>query len=116
MISLNVNKPTHKEFYMKLRKPLKPRQKGRITDLHYDREETDRQYTYRFASQCKKFKYTFIAPKDLQINHKVVHLDLESGEKRYAEIPAKIEYLTDKTVVTWEASNLPAYDSYRFDW
>ena len=27
MLSLNVNKPYHKEFYVKFRKPLKPRQK-----------------------------------------------------------------------------------------
>jgi len=29
MISLNVNKPYHKEFYIRLKKPLRPKQKGR---------------------------------------------------------------------------------------
>jgi hypothetical protein len=34
MISLNVNKPYHKEFYIRLRKPLKPpRQNGRWGNL-----------------------------------------------------------------------------------
>ena len=36
MISLNVNKPYHKEFHIRLRKPLKSKQKGRWTTLQYD--------------------------------------------------------------------------------
>ena len=116
MISLNVNKPYHKEFYIRLRKPLKPRQKGRWVNLEYDWEEPDRHYFYRCASNCNKFSYTLTAPKALQINQKVVYVDVESGEKRYAKIPASVKYLEDKTQITWEATKLADHDAYRFDW
>ena len=106
MISLNVNKPYHKEFYIRLRKPLKPRQKGRWVNLEYDWEEPDRHYFYRCASNCNKFIYSLTAPKALQINQKVVYVDVESGEKRYAKIPASVKYLEDKTQITWEATKL----------
>jgi hypothetical protein len=52
----------------------------------------------------------------LQINQKVVYVDVESGEKRYAKIPAAVKYLEDKTQITWEATKLAAHDAYRFDW
>ena len=49
IMSLNVNKPYHKEFYVKMKKPLKPREKGRLLQIEYDWEESDRQYHYRFG-------------------------------------------------------------------
>ena len=49
IMSLNVNKPYHKEFYIKMKKPLKPHEKGRSLRIQYDWEESDRQYHYRFA-------------------------------------------------------------------
>lgn len=116
MLSLNVNKPYHKEFYVKFRKTLKPRQKARWTKLEYDWEEPDRHFFYRFATNCKKFKYTLYVPPKLQINQKIITVDVETGEKRYATKPAKVNYLEDKTKVTWEATNQKAYDAYRFDW
>ena len=116
ILSLNVNKPYHKEFYVKFRKPLKPRQKGRWTKLEYDWEDPDRHYVYQFTTNCKKFKYTLNVPPKLQINQKVVTVDMGTGEKRYATKPATVRYLEDKTQVTWEATNLKAHDSYRFDW
>jgi hypothetical protein len=116
MISLNVNKPYHKEFYMRLRKPLKPKQKGRWIKLEYDWEEPDRHYFYRCASNCKKFTYSLSVPRSLQINQKVVFVDVESGEKRYAKIPAQVKYLEDTVQIDWQATKLAAHDAYRFDW
>jgi len=116
MISLNVNKPYHKEFYIRLRKPLKPKQKGRWAKLEYDWEEPDRHYFYRCASNCKKFTYSLTVPRSLQINQKVVYVDVESGEKRYAKIPAQVKYLEDKVQIDWQATKLEAHDAYRFDW
>lgn len=116
MISLNVNKPYHKEFYIRLRKPLRPGQRGRWVNLQYDWEEPERHYFYRLASNCKKFTYSLSVPKSLQINQKVVKVDVETGEKRYAKIPASVKYVGDITKIDWEATNLEAHDAYRFDW
>jgi hypothetical protein len=116
MISLNVNKPYHKEFYMKLRKPLKPGQKGRWVNLEYDWEEPERHYLYRLSSDCKKFSFALFVPKQLPINQKVVNVGIETGEKRYSSVPARVKFLANETQVTWEAKNLQVHDAYRFDW
>jgi hypothetical protein len=116
MVSLNVNKPYHKEFYMKLRKPLKPRQKGRWIKLEYDWEEPERRYLYNLSSDCKRLSYALFVPRELQISQKVVNVSIETGEKRYASVPASVKYLANETQVMWEAKNLRAHDAYRFDW
>jgi hypothetical protein len=116
MISLNVNKPYHKEFYVQLNKPLKPGQKGRITQIEYDWQEPERFYFYRFPSNCKQFKYYFSAPKELEIKQKVLFADLETGEQRYVKTPPIIRYKPDRTEVTWETVNIRAHEAYRFDW
>lgn len=116
IMSLNVNKPYHKEFFVKFRRPLKPGEKGRMAVLEYDWEEPERQYFYRFASDCKKFNYLLTVPKGMDVNQKVVKVDTESGEKTYASTPALVKYLPDKTEISWSGGNIRAYEGYRFDW
>jgi hypothetical protein len=116
IMSLNVNKPYHKEFFVKLRKPLKPEEKGRAMKLEYDWEEPDRHFSYRSASDCKKLTYRLTVPKGIEVNQKVVKADTETGEKTLAPTPAVVKYLPNKTEISWSASNIKAYDAYRFDW
>lgn len=116
IMSLNVNKPYHKEFFVKFKRPLKPGEKGRMAVLEYDWEEPERQFFYRFASDCKKFDFTVTVPKGLEVNQKVVKVDTETGDKTYAATPATVKFLSDKTEIRWTASNMRAYDAYRFDW
>ena len=54
-------------------------------------------------------------PRSLQINQKVVFVDVESGEKRYAKIPATVKHLEYEVKIDWEATKLIARDAYRFD-
>jgi hypothetical protein len=116
IFSLNVNKPYRKEFFVKFRKPLKPGEKGRIAVLEYDWEEVERKYFYRFASDCKKFNFALTVPRELDVNQKVVKVDTETGEKTYAATPAMVKRLPDRTEISWSATNLRAYEAYRFDW
>ncbi|MEM2140969.1 hypothetical protein [Nitrososphaera sp.] len=116
IISLNVNKPYHKEFFVKAGRPLKPGEKGRLIKLEWDWEEQDRQFTYRFASDCKKFAFLLTVPKGLEVHQKVVKVDTESGEKILAPTPATVRFLPNRTEISWSASQLHAYDAYRFDW
>lgn len=116
IMSLNVNKPYHKEFYVKMKKPLKPHEKGRSLNLEYDWEESDRKYHYRFAANCKRFTYLLSVPKEVEVNQKVVDVDTFSGEKSYNPIPAVVKYHSDRTEISWAANNLQAYKCLRFDW
>jgi hypothetical protein len=56
------------------------------------------------------------APKEVEVTHKVVRVDTETGEKLFSTIPAIVKRESDKTIVTWEATNLRTFDAYRFDW
>lgn len=116
IMSLNVNKPYHKEFFVKLRRPFKPGEKGRIVTIEYDWEEPDRHFYYRFASDCKKFDYRLTIPKGIPLNQKVVKVDTETGDKTYASTPALVKNLPDKIEITWSIQNLRAFEAYRFDW
>ena len=116
IMSLNVNKPYHKEFFVKFRRPLKPGEKGRLAVIEYDWEEPERNFFYRFASDCKKFDFSLKVPKELEVNQKVVKVDTESGEKILAATPATVKYLPDKTEVNWSGTNFRAHEAYRFDW
>jgi hypothetical protein len=116
IMSLNVNKPYHKEFYVKLKKPVKPQEKRRYTKLEYLWEEPDRHFAYTMASDCKKFDYSLFAPKGVDVNQKVLTVDPMTGEKRYAPVYATAKFQDEGTLVTWSASNLHARDTYRFDW
>ena len=116
IISINVNKPYHKEFIVKLNKPLKPNQKGRLLKLEYDLEELDRNFFYKFASDCSKFKYLFTIPKGVELKNRVLKVNSETGYKTIATPASQIKYLSDRTEIIWQASNLHAYDAYRFEW
>jgi len=116
IISVNVNKPYHKEFIVKLHKPLKPNQKGRLLKMEYDWEEPDRNFFYKFSSECKKFRYLFTIPKEIELKNRILKVDPETGYKTLATPAANIKYLTNKTEISWQTSNLHAYDAYRFEW
>lgn len=116
IMSLNVNKPYHKEFFVKVKRPFKPGEKGRIARIEYDWEEPDRHYFYRFASDCKKFSYLLTVPKGIPINQKVVKVDTETGDKTYASTPATVKNLPDKYEISWSMQNIRAFEAYRFDW
>jgi class 3 adenylate cyclase len=116
IMSLNVNKPLHKEFFVKTRRPFRPGEKGRLLKLEYDWEESERQYGYRFASDCKKFAIMISVPKGVPVRQKVIKVDTESGDKTYASTPAVVKYSHHRTEISWTGTNFHAYDVYRFDW
>jgi hypothetical protein len=116
IVSLNVNKPYHKEFIVKLNKPLKPYQKGRTLKLEYDWEEPDRNFFYKVSSDCKELNYLFISPKELVLKNRILKVDPETGYKTHAEPNPNIKYYSDRTEIKWKARNLHAYDTYKFEW
>ncbi|MEO9277265.1 MAG: adenylate/guanylate cyclase domain-containing protein [Nitrososphaera sp.] len=114
--SLNVNKPNNKEFIVKLDKPLKPLQKRRFLKLEYDWEEPERNFIYTLSTDCKKFKYLFTIPKGIEVKQRVLKVDPATRYKTHASPPPEIRYLKQKTQISWQASNLHAYEAYRFEW
>jgi hypothetical protein len=116
IMSLNVNKAYHKEFFVKARKPIKPGEKNRFIKIQYDWEEPERQFEYFFAADCKKFKFNLTTHKSLALKQKVVRVERETGERFLVPFPPTVKYLSDKNYVTWSTTDLRAFESYRFDW
>ena len=116
IISLNANKPYHKEFIAKLSRPLRPNQKGQKITLRYDWEEPERNFFYKISSDCKIMRYRFTMPKGLEVKNRVLMIDPETGSKTIASPPAKARYVRNRTEITWQKSNLSAYEAYRFEW
>jgi hypothetical protein len=119
IISLDVNKPFEKAFHVKLAKPVRKYQSGRLVKLEYDWEEPERNFVYAFSSKAKKFRYFFTAPKGLQIKHRILEAVRDLGIKRRAEPPADIKYLDDRTEIVWEAAKnhmINSHDTFEFQW
>jgi len=112
--SLNVNKPYHKEFVVKL--PPIPPKKIKSIKLQYDWEEPDRSFIHRTPSECKQLTYLFSIPKGADIKIRVLKVDMESGLKILADPAPIVKHLEDKTIVSWSKQNLKAYDAYQFLW
>ena len=116
VVSLSVNKPYHKEFNVKLKKPLNPRRQKHFIKLEYDWEEPERKFFYKLATDCKSFKYRFTIPKGIDVKNRILKVDTEMGQKWHATPAPKINYGKDITEITWEGKNLKAYDAYEFEW
>jgi len=116
IISLSENKPTHKEFNVKMKKPIKPHQRKRFVKMQYDWEEPERNYFYKLPTDCKKFTYKFTIPKGADVKNRVLKVDTELGYKWIADPPPTIKYLKEGTVINWVGTNLNAFDAYKFEW
>ena len=115
ILSVNTNKPYHKEFNVQLNRPIMPKQKKTII-LEYDWEEPERNYFYKFASGCKHFIYSLNAPKSLELKNRIFKVDTEAGSKVDVTPPPLMNNVNDKTVVTWTKNDLTVEDAYQFNW
>jgi len=116
ILSLSENKPTHKEFNVQMKKPIKPKQRNRFVKLEYDWEEPERNFFYKLPTDCKRFTYEFFIPRGVDVKNRVLKVDTELGYKWVADPPPVIKYLKEGTKITWEGKNLKAFDAYKFEW
>jgi len=116
IIALTENKPTHKEFNVKMKKPIKPNQRKRFLKIEYDWEEPERNFFYKIPTDCKKFTYKFSIPKGVDVKNRILKVDTELGYKWVADPPPTIKYLKEGTLISWEGTNLKAFDAYKFEW
>ncbi len=113
--SVNVNKPYHKEFNVHLNRPIKPKQKKTII-LQYDWEEPERNHFLNFASGCKRFSYSLTASKGVELNPKILKVDIETGSKTDASPLPVVASDGDKMVIKWARNELTAGEAYQFNW
>ena len=70
----------------------------------------------KIPTDCKRFSYRFSIPRGIDVKSRILKVDTELGYKWVAEPAPVIKYLKEGTSITWEASNLNAFDAYKFEW
>ena len=114
IMSLNVNKPYHKEFFVKIN-PIEPK-KSKTIKLRYDWEEPDKNFLFRVPSDCKEMTYMLSIPRDYDPQIRVLKVDIETGLKINATPSPTVKRFDDKTVVSWTKNALKAFDAYQILW
>jgi len=110
------NKPSDKAFFVELKKPIKYKKKQTLI-LEFDWEEPDRKYIYSLSTDCEKLKYQLVIPKKMELKNRVLKVNPGTGEKIKAVPSADIQYLKNKTKVTWQSlKKLKEHDTFEFDW
>jgi hypothetical protein len=113
-MSLNVNKPYHKEFFVKIN-PIEPK-KSKTIKLRYDWEEPDKNFLFRVPSDCKEMTYMLSIPRNYDPQIRVLKVDIETGLKINATPSPTVKRFDDKTVVSWTKNALKAFDAYQILW
>ncbi len=114
IMSLNVNKPYHKEFFAKI-SPVEPK-KLKTLKLRYDWEEPEKNFLFRVPSDCKEMTYMLTVPKEYEPQIKILKVDLETGLKIHATPSPTIKRFDDKTIISWTKNGLKAFDAYQIFW
>ena len=114
IMSLNVNKPYHKEFFAKI-PPIEPK-KSRTLRLKYDWEEPEKNFLFRIPSDSKQLTYTLSLPKGYDPQIRILKVDLDTGLKINAAPSPTIKKFDDKTIVSWTKTGLKAFDAYQILW
>lgn len=114
IMSINVNKPYHKEFFAKIPE-IEPK-KSKTVRMQYDWEEPEKNFLFRVPSDCKQMTYVFTIPKGYDSQIKVLKVDLDTGLKIHATPSPTIKNLEEVTMVSWSKDNLKAFDAYQILW
>jgi hypothetical protein len=112
---ITTDKPFRKEFYVILGIPILPKQGIKLI-LEYDWEEPERFFSYKFLSGAKKFNYSCIVPKEINLKNRILKIDTGTGYRVHATPPSAIKRLNDKTIISWEKSSILPQDAYEFYW
>ncbi len=115
ILSLNAKNPLHKEFTVRLDKPIKP-DSTKILKLEWDWEEPNRSYIYQFASECKKFKYVINISNKKELKQRVLKVEPQTGFAEYASPAPVVRYHNGKTNISWERKSVQPYEAYKIEW
>lgn len=80
IVSLGVNKPMHR-VQCKAEKANPPRRGLKALKLEYDWEEPERNFFYKLATDCKRFRYKFTIPSSVRIKNRILKVNTEMGYK-----------------------------------
>jgi hypothetical protein len=115
ILSFNAENPNHKEFTVKLDKPIHPGSM-KMLKLEWDWEEPNRSYVYSFSSECKRFRYLLNISKKIDLKQRVLKIEPAIAYAELASPAPIVRHHNNKTKVSWERKNVFAHDTYKLEW
>jgi len=114
--SIITDNPSLKEFYVKLKKPVRFNKKQTVT-LEYDWEEKHKRFEYVIAAECDKLKYKLMIPREMELKNRIYKFNPNTKEKINVTPAPDIESRNHKMVVTWNSEKkLKEHDAFEFNW
>ena len=113
IVRIDANKPLFKEFFVKLKQPIKSRRELKGLKLEYNWEEPDREFIFELPTNCKRFYYKSIIPNAVKPR---VRSFKRVGLSEKQPLEPTIKHGKKNTEILWEGKNLKAHDEYIFQW
>ena len=113
IVRIEKNKPLYKEFYVKLKQPVKRNREIKGLKIEYDWEEPDREFIFDLPTDCKEFKCNLSIPNKIQPRGRVFK---RVGISEKQQLDASIIPGKKNTELKWIGKNLHAYDEHIFQW
>ncbi|HEX9846591.1 MAG TPA: adenylate/guanylate cyclase domain-containing protein [Candidatus Nitrosotenuis sp.] len=115
--SINVDKPTTKEFTTQFNRPVVKGEKDRKYTLVYEVEEPERYFENAFLIDVQKFSLVFEYPKSMRDCQPIIYyINQETDEKTKSEIDLIVEETPDCFITRYnKAENLKG-ETLRLEW
>jgi len=115
--SINVNKPTSKEFTTAFNQPIIHGEKGRKYTLIYEVEEPERYFENAFLIDVNKFNLNFKYPANgCECKPEIYFINQETDEKTKSEKQPVIEKIGDQCVAKFSRDENLKGETIRIEW
>jgi len=114
--SVNIDKPTQKEFTTRFNDAIIKGEKGRKYTLIYEVEEPERYFENAFLIDVDKFLLNFKYPEDIECNPIIYDISQESGEKTKSKNQPKMEKIGKFYVARYTRGGNIRGESIRIEW
>ena len=115
--SVNVDRPTTKEFTTTFNEPICKGEKGRKYTLIYEVEEPERYYENAFLIDSEKFILNFTYPDTGEVKPpKLFEIHQETEDKRELDTSPKIKNDSTHKTYSWSMDNVKKGKTFRIEW
>lgn len=114
--SINVDKPTTKEFTTKFNMPILKGEKGRKYTLIYEVEEPERYFENAFLIDVERFLLVFEYPKSMDCHPEIYYINQETDEKTKSDAGFAIEETESHYIARYRKDENLKGETLRLEW
>ncbi len=115
--SINMDKPTQKEFTTNFNTPILKNDIGRYYMLEYEVEEPERYFENAFLIDCQKLVLKMEYPNDKLIKKPILYeVNQETEQKKLAKIQPTVRKNGKKFIARWAREGITKGQTFRIEW